>query len=78
MGLTSEACELYPDIIISYALFDNVQNCVELKEKSKAEEIKVALINPKMVSVLLCNRIESVGYLGPIHTCDLLGVNYSL
>ena len=60
MGLISEACELYPDIIISYALFDNVRNCVELKEKSKSEEIKVALINPKMVSILLCRRIEIV------------------
>ena len=56
MGLTCEVCELYPNITISYALFENVQNCAELKEKYRTEEIKVALINPKMVTLQKHNK----------------------
>ena len=64
MGLTCENCELYSNKIISYALFDNVQNCKELKEKSKTEEIKVALINPKLVRVdLISLNVKSTTFL---------------
>lgn len=51
MGLTTEKCELYPDTVITFGLFEDVENCAELQEKSKEEAIKVALINPKMVKL---------------------------